>query len=138
MGCVDARQLTFGRHLWSRIGLCPGLGGWVVPVSVINGAGAIIQVSFLVGAGGIILVSFSVGAGGALKVSFAVRVLVPSSDPSSARSIKCPPMLLSSCSCSFHLSDGVGGGSILLLSGGWRWYGYRVVGRRYSGVETPC
>jgi hypothetical protein len=71
----------------------------------------------LVGAGGIILVSFSVGAGGALEVSFAVGVLVPSSDPSLVRSIKSPPTLLLHFSISLTLARGVGGGSILLLSG---------------------
>jgi hypothetical protein len=50
-------------------------------------------------------------------VFFKVAVLVSSSDPSSARSVKSPLMLLPSFSFSFPMLGGVGSGSILLLTG---------------------
>jgi len=81
------------------------------------GTEGIIPASISVDAGGIVLASFSVGAGGIVPESFLVGVLVPSSNPSSARSIKIPLTLLSSFSYSFPLVDGIRSGSILLLSG---------------------
>jgi len=80
------------------------------------GAGGIGFASVLVGAGEIVPEFFLVGAGRVIPACFSVGVLVPSSDPSSARSMKNPPTLLPSFSLSFRLVGGVGSGSILLLS----------------------
>ena len=79
------------------------------------GAGGIVPATSLAAAGGVIPVSLLAGAGGTVQASSSAGVLVPSSNPSLARSIKSPPMLLPSLS--FLLCGGVGGGSILLLSG---------------------
>jgi len=92
--------------------------GFGVPFRLVSvGLSGVVPASFPVGAGGVVLASFSVGAGGTVPASFSVGVLVPSSDPPSARSIKSPRTLLSSFSFSFPLVDGVGGGGLLLLSG---------------------
>ena len=93
-----------------------GLSG-VVQASFPVGAGGIVPASFLVGAHRIIPASVLVGAGGAVSASFSEGVLVASSEPSSARSIKRPQTLLPSFSCSFPLVGDVGGGRIFLLSG---------------------
>jgi len=57
------------------------------------------------------------GAGRIISASFSLGVLIPSTDPSLARSIKSPLMLLSSFSFLFSLVGGVGGGSSLLILG---------------------
>jgi len=107
---------------WSGFGV-PFYLGWVglsgvIPASFPVGVGVVVPASFLVGAGRILPASFLVVAGGTVPASCSVGVLVPSSDPFLARSIKSPPTLFSSFSFSFPSIDGVGGGSILLLSGG--------------------
>lgn len=102
-----------------------GAGG-VVPVRFSVGAarivlasptkrgGGVILASSWAGAGGVVLVSFSVGAGRILPASSYAGVLVPSADPSSARTIQSPPILLPSISFSLPLVDGVGSGRILI------------------------
>ena len=62
----------------------------VVPASLPVEPGLFVLVSYLVGSGGIVLASFSVGTGKIILASFSVGVLVPSSYPSLARSIKIP------------------------------------------------
>jgi len=69
----------------------------------------------LVNIGGIVWAFVLVGVSGIVLGSFSVGVLVSSSDPHSARSIKCPPTVLPSLSYSFPCDDGVRGGSILLV-----------------------
>jgi len=93
-----------------------GTGG-VVPMSFLMVPGRVVLASVTVDAGWIIKASFTGGAGGTIQASLSEGLLVPSSDPSSARSIKCSPTLLSSFACAFPLFGGVGGRSILLLSG---------------------
>jgi hypothetical protein len=80
-------------------------------------AGGIVLVSYMVDRGGNVQECVSAGTGGIVLVYFSVGVLVPSSDPSMSRSIKCPRILLSALSVSFGLGGGVGGVSILLLPG---------------------
>jgi len=128
------KQLTDSSFLvWSSselLLLLLGMAGWVgfgvpfclgsvhfsevIPASLPVGADGVVLASFSAGADWILPVSFLLGAGGIILASFSVGVLVPSSDPSLARSIKNPPTLLPSFSISFHFNGGVGGGSILL------------------------
>ena len=67
-----------------------------VLASTLVGAGGDVTASFLVRAGGIVPVSFLVGTGWIVLAPFSVGVQVPSSDPSSARSVKTPPTSLHS------------------------------------------
>jgi len=98
---------------------CLGSVGFsgVVLVSFPVAAGGVVPASFLVGAGRVIPSSLLVGGGGIVAASLSAGVLVPSSHPPSARSMKSRPTLLPSLSFSFPLVDGVCSGSILLLLG---------------------
>lgn len=102
--------------------------GGIVSATFLVAAGGIVLASFLVGAGGIKPASFSLGAGMMVLSTVLVVVLVPSSDPSSARSIKMLLTLLPTISVSIpdYLVGRVGGGIMLPFSGdgggmGIRW-----------------
>jgi len=95
----------------------PVAAGGVEQVSFSVAAGRIVLASCSVDTGEIVRPSPSVGTGGSVPAYFSVGVLVPSSHPSSASSIKSPPTLLLFFFFSFALICGVGGESILLLSG---------------------
>jgi len=108
----------------------PGLSGFGVPfclgserfsgvvqASFPVGAGVVVPASFLVGTGGIIPASFLVGTCGIIPAAYSVGELIPFSDPSSGRSIKSFPTLLSTFFFSFASVDGEASGSIVLLSG---------------------
>lgn len=116
------------------------VGFWgLAPASFRVGAGRVVWACVSAGSGRIIHASVSVGTRGIEPVSLSAGVLVPSSGPTSARSIKCPPMLLSFFSFSFPLDDGVGGGSILLISadGGGTGILWFVRGMPWSAGGVP-
>jgi len=95
-----------------------GWSGFGAPCCIgLVGVSGVVQASFLVGAGRVIPGALCVGASRFVPASFSAAVLVPSTDPSSARSIKCPSKLLPTLFFFFPLVNGVGSGSILLVLG---------------------
>jgi len=76
-----------------------------------------IPASFLVGVGVFVMAPDSVGVGGIVEVAFSAESMDPCTDPSSAISIKHPPMIRTFflLSISIPLVCGVRSGSILLL-----------------------
>jgi len=115
------KQLTYSSLLstselllW-RLGVA-GQSGFGVPIRLWSvGFSWAVLAYFTVGPGGIVLASVLMSASGIIPASFSAGRLVPSSHTSLARYITSPPTLLPPFS--FPLVDGVGGGSILLISG---------------------